>query len=371
MTKKPCSVCSQLKDYAEIEYEADTDRPDFAAPYENLKITEPTVRNATGLIFCPECGQYYLEREWTPGGSEDALKTCYYESIGRISHLTAHKAIEGAVTEAKQWAEKNKQNAFGETRRKAYEELRAAASIEFKRLEKHAEKIVQDCLDALADRYANSNTHRETLERFYPGSKDANEKSVQKERKKDGERAAYTAEILGRYLEKIESPPLPLGLEVIRLLGDKQEDVSRAVYLPLLITLGKMKDRKEDLQKIYDELQKLKDDSEPAANLSRYVRRLKEGIGTKEFFRLPEEGWYDLSITDDVLLRHLQKLPGLKIINHIPPGYTEATIDFEYQGYEFSTDNGYLKWCWFVDEDCPEEILDEIKNHLRKIPQNS
>jgi hypothetical protein len=69
--------------------------------------------------------------------------------------------------------------------------------------------------------------------------------------------------------------------------------------------------------------------------------------------------------TDDQLKSHLEKLKGLQVISHIPPFTTEAIITFRYKNYEFTADNAYMVWSFWTYRDCPDEIILEIRKHLR------
>ncbi len=75
MNYPSCSICKNIGEYSEIEYEDGGTPPDFHTSYKLLQ--RPKYNNDFGLLVCPECGRFYLERSWTPGGSEDALKTYY------------------------------------------------------------------------------------------------------------------------------------------------------------------------------------------------------------------------------------------------------------------------------------------------------
>jgi hypothetical protein len=37
------------------------------------------------ILACPECGKYYFYREWTPGGSDDAMVTTYHQDFYELS----------------------------------------------------------------------------------------------------------------------------------------------------------------------------------------------------------------------------------------------------------------------------------------------
>jgi hypothetical protein len=70
--------------------------------------------------------------------------------------------------------------------------------------------------------------------------------------------------------------------------------------------------------------------------------------------------------SDDARVACLEKLEGYVLKNYIPAYVTEAIITFGYKGFEFSADNAYMRWSFWVDKSCPDQVISEIKAHLRK-----
>lgn len=84
--------------------------------------------------------------------------------------------------------------------------------------------------------------------------------------------------------------------------------------------------------------------------------------GSRQFATLPQsELWY--AVRD-----HVAKLPGAKLTRFLCDNVTEAWIDFEYSGYRFTV-NDQLAEYWFFSNDprCPDEILEHVVDHFRKL----
>jgi hypothetical protein len=75
-------------------------------------------------------------------------------------------------------------------------------------------------------------------------------------------------------------------------------------------------------------------------------------------------------IHDNLMKSYLEKLDGLSVTNYAQPFTCETTIDFEYKGQQFSTDNAYMVWTFITDKDCPDEIISEIIQHLNSMIRN-
>ena len=77
-----------------------------------------------------------------------------------------------------------------------------------------------------------------------------------------------------------------------------------------------------------------------------------------------------IMINDDQMKSDLEKLDGLGITDYIQVMTCDTTIEFEYKGYSFSTDNAYMVWTFVVDADCRADIISEIINHLNSIKRD-
>ena len=93
-----CKLCSELKESNHIENKADltysTHASFFPDSFYKLKSilnedSESYADNNAKLLKCPECNQYFLWEEWTPGGSDDAMTTYIHESLRRINNKEA------------------------------------------------------------------------------------------------------------------------------------------------------------------------------------------------------------------------------------------------------------------------------------------
>jgi hypothetical protein len=73
------------------------------------------------------------------------------------------------------------------------------------------------------------------------------------------------------------------------------------------------------------------------------------------------------SLSTRKLMRHLTKLPGLRITKKTSwPMTDDLWIWFEYKGFKFIVETPFVDyWVRRESEDCPEEIFREIINHLR------
>ncbi len=106
-----CTICSSLDTDCEIvNSEYDDASQTFPQAYQNLVPLNADLANfyqhrTLRLYQCPECQNFFQYRSWTPGGSEDVLKTYYYESYTKISFLAAHGQLHQDWALAKNAAE--------------------------------------------------------------------------------------------------------------------------------------------------------------------------------------------------------------------------------------------------------------------------
>src|SRR5262245_48188934 len=84
--------------------------------------------------------------------------------------------------------------------------------------------------------------------------------------------------------------------------------------------------------------------------------------GSRHFGELPQSiNWYRLR-------KHLRKLHGAVITQFLPDGVTEAWIDFTYRGSDFSVNDQFGSYWFFVsDPNCPDEALEAVLSHCQAV----
>jgi hypothetical protein len=82
--------------------------------------------------------------------------------------------------------------------------------------------------------------------------------------------------------------------------------------------------------------------------------------GSRHFGDLPQTAmWSDVC-------EHVRKLPGADLTGFVSDFITEAWIDFTYKGHEFSINDQYGDYWFFVrDPACPDETLLDVLAHFR------
>lgn len=84
--------------------------------------------------------------------------------------------------------------------------------------------------------------------------------------------------------------------------------------------------------------------------------------GSRNFAALPETVFFD------ELLNYTSKLAGAQITNFITDSVTEVWLDFEFIEQEFSINNQFGGYWFFVKNfHCPDEILFEVFEHFRHL----
>lgn len=101
-----------------------------------------------------------------------------------------------------------------------------------------------------------------------------------------------------------------------------------------------------------------------AANVSRRIFDQRMADGTRHFACLPavadpgEGPWHRLK-------RALEAAPGVTLTKFVTDDVTEAWLDFEFRGHQFSANNQFDEWWLFVQEpSCPPEILAALHDRL-------
>jgi hypothetical protein len=84
--------------------------------------------------------------------------------------------------------------------------------------------------------------------------------------------------------------------------------------------------------------------------------------GSRQFGELPQSAtWYKLR-------GHIGKLDGASVTEFITDQVTEAWIDFTFRGYEFTVNNQFGEYWFFVnDAQAPEELLKLVLFHCRNL----
>ena len=82
--------------------------------------------------------------------------------------------------------------------------------------------------------------------------------------------------------------------------------------------------------------------------------------GSRHFASFPEKrSWRALQ-------RHVAQLPGATLGDSITDGITEAWVDFRFQGHDFTINNPFGEYWFFVrDPSCAEAILHRVVDHCR------
>jgi hypothetical protein len=87
---------------------------------------------------------------------------------------------------------------------------------------------------------------------------------------------------------------------------------------------------------------------------------MKMRDGSRHFVDLPEAVFFD-DFAD-----HVEELEGAEITEFITDGVVEMWLDFDYRGHQFSVNNQFGDYWFFVrDPHCPDEILLEVIDHFR------
>jgi len=86
--------------------------------------------------------------------------------------------------------------------------------------------------------------------------------------------------------------------------------------------------------------------------------------GSRQFGELPQ------TVLWNELCDHISKLDGATVTSFITDGITEAWIDFTYREQEFSVNDQFGDYWFFVtDPTCPDGVLEEVLAHCRLLLQ--
>lgn len=80
--------------------------------------------------------------------------------------------------------------------------------------------------------------------------------------------------------------------------------------------------------------------------------------GSRHFGDLPQTVlWYELR-------DHIERFDGAAVTGFVTDHVTEAWIDFSYRGYQFSVNDQFGDYWFFVDNpECPDKILEAVLSH--------
>lgn len=84
--------------------------------------------------------------------------------------------------------------------------------------------------------------------------------------------------------------------------------------------------------------------------------------GSRQFAALPE------SVSWEQLRDHLARLEGVVVTDFITDHVVEAWIDFSYRGHDFTVNNQFGEYWFFVEDPaCDSEILLAIVAHCQRL----
>ena len=88
--------------------------------------------------------------------------------------------------------------------------------------------------------------------------------------------------------------------------------------------------------------------------------------GSPRFGELPQSVlWYDLR-------DYIEGLDGADLTEFVTDGITEAWIEFKYRGYQFSVNDQFGEYWFFVDDPhCPDDVLEEVLAYCGRVLSES
>lgn len=82
--------------------------------------------------------------------------------------------------------------------------------------------------------------------------------------------------------------------------------------------------------------------------------------GSRDFAELAQ------TVSWDRLFKHIKKLNGVTDASLLTDNVAEAWIDFSHRGHQFSVNNQFGSYWFFVqDPDCPFEVLEAVVSHCK------
>ena len=88
--------------------------------------------------------------------------------------------------------------------------------------------------------------------------------------------------------------------------------------------------------------------------------------GSRHFGDLPQTAlWYDVR-------DHVARLPDATLTGFVTDDITEAWIDFTYRQHDFSINDQFGDYWFFVsDPTCPDEVLSEVLEHFAELLESA
>ncbi len=208
MNNNQCSICSKLQNIGEIVDDS------FPPEFNQLK---PVGNNYSDefVLKCPNCGEYFSYRKWTPGGSEDAMRTYVHESLDRINLLNVHMSLLSYLHKLRKYAER-KPDLWDES----YKAFSIAVYAELKILRRKPKIVIEEAIAYIQDQLS------EKVHKSYRDEVRKREEGV--------------AEILAEYLQYLNKPSIDLICRVAQLMLIDNENIRKTIETaikPLIIAL--------------------------------------------------------------------------------------------------------------------------------------
>jgi hypothetical protein len=138
MKKPSCRVCTPLRDVGEIVDSS------FPPEFEPLQILSNPYSDER-ILKCPQCHTYFYYRKWSPGGSEDAMRTYVHESLDKMKLLDVHLEFDAQLAELKKRAEQSY------SWKEDYDKLFKRAEQERQYLREYSMIIIQDAIACIKE----------------------------------------------------------------------------------------------------------------------------------------------------------------------------------------------------------------------------
>src|ERR1044072_6001962 len=84
--------------------------------------------------------------------------------------------------------------------------------------------------------------------------------------------------------------------------------------------------------------------------------------GSRQFGELPQ------SVSWNKLRRHIKRLDGVTDVSLLTDNVIEGWIDFNFRGHDFSVNNQFGDYWFFVkDPQSPDDVLETVLSHCRNL----
>lgn len=236
----PCANCGDLPEFLETECELNDPESksgeSFKAAVERLADPNASLKEyASGkdecLLTCPKCRGYFLYRQWIPGGSDDFGRSYLHQSLERMSHLAAYEWLDGACRDAREMVSK-----YGTSFQDKLDQISHGMDRERRRLNRRHQEIVSSALDALDNRYAQSQARERSLRETYGDSLHRFGSLIEAGREKDRRVAEYHAWILGEFIPLFRNRRVftRIADRLIGCLHDEQRVIRQTIHQAIL-----------------------------------------------------------------------------------------------------------------------------------------